>query len=190
MTELGSHTAVPGEEGHLRPSGPLARVVALLEATGSLIAGSCLLVMFVALLVNVVLRYLFGTGIPWAYEIHAILFPWAVAGGVVIASAQGRNIAITILPDMLPPAGKRAVLIAIDVAVLVISVSVLWSSQPIILASRFQTLSTLGVAQIWGYLSLVYAFGLMAVLALLDAISLVVWKSAATSGDAAPKSLS
>ena len=190
MSELGTQSAVPGEEGRLRPSGPLARVVALLEATGSLIAGSCLLIMFVALLVNVVLRYLFGSGIPWAYEIHAILFPWAVAGGVVIASAQGRNIAITILPDALSGAGKRAVLVAIDVAILVISVSVLWSSQPIIFASQFQTLSTLGVAQIWGYTSLVYAFGLMAVLALLDGISLVVWGNPVTSGDSAPKSLS
>lgn len=190
MSELGTPRVDPGEEGRARPSGPLAPIVAILEASGGLIAGVCLVTMFVALLVNVVLRYLFGSGIPWAYEIHAILFPWLVAGGVVAASAQGRNIAITILPDMLSGAGKRAVLIAIDVAVLVISVSVLWSSQPVIFASRFQTLSTLGITQIWGYASLVYAFGLMAILALLDGISLVVWGTATTSGDPALKSLS
>jgi len=46
----------------------------------------------------------------------------------------------------------------------------LWSSQPILRASQFQTLSTLGIKQIWGYSSLVYAFGAMAIIAALDMV--------------------
>jgi TRAP-type C4-dicarboxylate transport system permease small subunit len=121
--------------------------------------------MFAALFTNVVLRYALGSGIAWAYEIHALLLPWLVAGGLVVATARSGNIAVTILPGLLPDAGRRALEVAVQVAILTISVSVLWTSQPILRASQFQTLSTLGITQIWGYSSLVFAFGAMAILA-------------------------
>ena len=46
----------------------------------------------------------------------------------------------------------------------------LWTSQPIFKASQFQSLSTLGIKQVWGYSSLIYAFGAMAVIAALSII--------------------
>lgn len=161
----------PAEKGEGRQR-PFLRWVAgvstALDWSGRLVAVACLGFMFAALLINVVLRYAFGTGIAWAYEIHAVLLPWLVGGGIVIAAARGRNIAITLLPDMLNPRALRVVEIAIQIAIIAISISVLWSSQPILKASQFQTLSTLGIKQIWGYASLVYAFGAMAVIATVD----------------------
>lgn len=146
----------------------------LIEGSGKVIAVACLVFMFGALLVNVILRYAFSSGIPWAYEIHAVLLPWLVAGGVVIAAANSANIAITLLPGMLGPRGARALLGVVQVAILVISLSVLLSSQPILRASQFQTLSTLGIRQVWGYASLVYAFGGMALIAALDLLRVVL----------------
>lgn len=140
----------------------------LTEGSAKVIAVACLAFMFGALLVNVILRYAFSSGIPWAYEIHAVLLPWLVAGGVVIAAANGANIAITLLPGMLGPRGARVLLGVVQIAILVISLSVLLSSQPILRASQFQTLSTLGIRQVWGYASLVCAFGGMALFAVLD----------------------
>ncbi len=64
-------------------------------------------------------------------------------------------------------------MIAIQAAIVVISISVLWSSQPILKASQFQTLSTLGITQIWGYASLVYAFAAMAVIGVIDILRLL-----------------
>ena len=163
-----------GTEGRRRPFLRIADgLVRLLDWSGRVIAVACLAVMFVALLVNVVLRYLFGSGIAWAYEIHALLLPWLVGGGIVIAAAQGRNIAITLLPDSVGARPRRVMLIAVEAAILVISISVLWSSQPILKASQFQTLSTLGITQVWGYSSLVYAFAAMAVIAALDILRLL-----------------
>jgi TRAP-type C4-dicarboxylate transport system permease small subunit len=166
----GSHAAPDnGGKGSEHPF--LARVAGistLLDWSGRIIASTCLGFMFVALLANVVLRYAFGSGIAWAYEIHALLLPWLVGGGIVIAAARGRNIAISLLPDMLSPRGRRFVELAIQAAILAISVSVLWSSQPILKAAQFQNLSTLGIKQIWGYASFVYAFAGMAVIAVVD----------------------
>ncbi|WP_319825929.1 TRAP transporter small permease [Thalassovita sp.] len=146
----------------------LALAIAAFDWSGRLIAVACLSVMFILLFINVVMRYAAGNGIPWAYEIHAVLLPWLVAGGVVIASANGRGIAITLLPDLIPVNARKVLNIAVQLAVLIISVSVLWSSQPILNASKFQTLSTLGVKQIWGYSSLAYAFGALSIVAALD----------------------
>ena len=147
----------------------LARgLITALDLSGRVIAVACLSTMFAALLVNVVLRYAFGGGIAWAYEIHALLLPWLVAGGLVVASARGRNIAVTLLSDLLPPRTRLGLNLAIQAVVLLIAVNVLWSSQPIMRASQFQTLSTLGIKQIWGYGSLLYAFAALALIAALE----------------------
>lgn len=145
-------------------------VISALEWSGKIIAFVMLSMTFVTLLVNVILRYATGSGIAWAYEIHAMTLPWLVAGGIVIAAARARNIAILLLPDMLNPTLQRALLIAVNIIIVVISVNVLVSSQPILKASKFQTLSTLGIKQIWGYSSLVYAFASMAVIAALSVV--------------------
>lgn len=160
----------PGAHGK-GPERPFLRgiggIVTALDISGRIIAVACLVVMFAALLTSVVLRYIFGAGLPWAYEIHAILLPWLVAGGIVIAAARGRNIAITLLIDAASPDAQRWIMVTVNSAVLVICVSVLWTSQPILKASTFQTLSTLGIKQVWGYASLIYAFAAMAVIALI-----------------------
>lgn len=171
----GDHTSPSSEQrGRFRPLQLVAiGVSTLLDWSGRFIAASCLAVMFVALLSNVVLRYAFGSGIAWAYEIHALLLPWLVAGGIVIAAARGRNIAITLLPDMLPISTRRVVIVLVHLLTVVIATSVLWSSQPILKASQFQTLSTLGIKQIWGYASLVFAFGAMSIIGLMEILRLI-----------------
>ena len=160
------------------PSGPFLALaghgIDALDWSGRLIAVLCLSAMFVLLFINVLLRYTLGEGIPWAYEIHAVFLPWLVAGGVVIAAARGRNISVTVLPDLLGPRGQRVLLLAVQFAVLIICINVLWSSQPILKASTFQTLSTLGIRQVWGYASLVYAFGSMSLIAALESFRLLM----------------
>lgn len=148
-------------------------IATLFDWSGRCIAVLCLGFMFVALLLNVVLRYAFGSGIAWAYEIHSLLLPWLVGGGIVIAAARGRNIAVTLLPVALSHRHRLWLLLVVHVVILTISLSVLWTSQPILKASQFQTLSTLGIKQIWGYSSLIYAFSGMAVIALIEILRLV-----------------
>lgn len=181
------HKAPPAQDGKGRIRPFLAwvhGVSKLLDWSGRIIAALCLAFMFVALLVNVILRYAFGSGIAWAYEIHALLLPWLVAGGIIIAAAKGRNISISLLPDLLAPGSRRFLLLVVNVAILVIALSVLDSSQPILKASKFQTLSTLGIKQVWGYASLVYAFAGMAVIALVDIICILAGEEL---HDAAPE---
>lgn len=74
----------------------------MIEGSGAAIIFATLSFTFCALLVNVVLRYAFGSGLAWAYEIHAILFPWLVAGGIAVASVRGWHISVDALIGILP----------------------------------------------------------------------------------------
>jgi TRAP-type transport system small permease protein len=167
----------------------IAAPITVLDWSGQIIAALTLAFMFCALLVNVMLRYVMNSGLPWASEIHAVLLPWMVAGGIVIAAARGRNIAITLLPDLIGDQARRWLFVTVNLLILVIAVSVLWSSQPILKASQFQRLSTLGIKQVWGYSSLVYAFGSMAVIAFLELLRALFVRDIGTS-DPAKTSLS
>ena len=159
------------EDGRPAPS-ILRGIVSTMEMSGRLICVVTLVVLFIGLMANVVLRYASGRGLDWAYDIHAILLPWMIAGGVVIATVHSRNIAITILPDLLSPAAKRILFILVSLLTLLISLFVVWSSFPIIKAAQYQRISALGgISQLWGYASLIYGFGGIALICLCDVIA-------------------
>lgn len=163
-----------GGKGRLRPFLPwIEGAKTVIDWSGRIIAALCLGFLFVVLLLNVILRYGFDSGIPWAYEIHALLLPWLVAGGLVIASSKGRHIAITLLPDVIGRRARQFLLLAVEGLVLAISVNVLISSRPILMAAQYQSYSTLPLSQVWGYYSLVYAFAGMAAIAVLDILRLL-----------------
>jgi TRAP-type C4-dicarboxylate transport system permease small subunit len=130
--------------------------------------------MFFALLVNVFLRYMFSMGIPWAYEIHSILFPWLVAGGAVMAAVRGRNIAVTAVVHLLPETARRIVALLVHVIIVIMAVSVIDTSFPIVMASRYSVLAETGIPQIYGYTSLLFGFALIAVISVMDAIRLLL----------------
>ena len=118
-----------------------------------------------------------ATGIDWSGRIIAVacvLLPWLVAGGVVAAAAQGRNICVSLLPNMLSTTARKWLSVAVHTMVAVICITVLWSSQPILKASQFQSLATLGVKQVWGYSSLIFAFGGLGLIALIETIRLLL----------------
>lgn len=159
------------------PAAPAAlrAIVSALDLSGRIVCVVTLTVLFVGLLANVILRYFLGTGLHWAYDIHAILLPWMVAGGLILATVHNRNIAITILPEKLGPSAARLLMLLVLVLTLLISVFVVWSAFPIIKAAQYQKLSSLGgISQLWGYASLVYGFGGVALLCLVEGLALLM----------------
>ncbi|MBB4265457.1 TRAP transporter small permease [Roseospira visakhapatnamensis] len=156
----------------------LAMVTRGLDGLAAMLVVVTLSAMFVALLVNVILRYVFSTGIPWAYEIHSILFPWLVAGGAVMAAVRGRNIAVTAIVRLLPELGRRIVALAVHVIIVVTAIAVIDTSFPIVMASRFSILAETRIPQIYGYASLLFGFALVALIAAMDAARLLLGEQA------------
>ncbi|MBB4314530.1 TRAP transporter small permease [Roseospira marina] len=156
----------------------LVGVTTVLDYLAAALVVTTLTGMFLALLVNVILRYLFSTGIPWAYEIHSILFPWLVAGGAVMAAVRGRNIAVEVAVNLLPELGRRIVAIIVHVVIVIMAVAVIDTSMPIVMASRFSVLAETRIPQIYGYSSLIFGFALVALVSVLDAIRLILGEHA------------
>lgn len=158
----------PNRSGFVRNL--VAKLTSIINLSGAAIVVVTLVTMFGAILSNVILRYFFGGGITWAYEIPAILFPWSIAGGMVMASAQRRHIAVDIFAGILPVPVRRILAITVNLFVSLISVGVVYYSIPIIKASQYSRLAETGIPQIYGYSSLLYAFSMIAVLGLLTAL--------------------
>lgn len=154
---------------------PVFIVVQALKWSGRIICVAALGILFAALFLNVVLRYFFGSGLDWAYDIHSILFPWMIGAGAVLAAIHGRQIAIPLLIEAARQPLKKWLYVLACLLTAGISLSVAWSSLPILHASQYQRIMTLGgVSQFWGYLSIAYAFVGIGILSLLDALTITL----------------
>lgn len=167
----------------LRAADSLLARLAQLHAFG---AALCLSVMFVLLATNVLLRYLFASGLAWAYEIHALLLPWVVACGMVLAACEGRHVAIRLLLDRLAPAAARRLAMIVQALVLAASLPVLWASPPVLRAASFQSLSTLGIPQVFGYAALVWAFAALALVTVVELLRLALGAPLAGGRESTP----
>ena len=72
----------------------------------------CLLLMVVLVFGNVVLRYAFNTGITLSEELSRWLFVYLVFLGAVVAMREHAHLGMDGVVKRLPPAGKKACLVA------------------------------------------------------------------------------
>jgi TRAP-type C4-dicarboxylate transport system permease small subunit len=91
---------------------------------------ACLGVMAVAVFVNVVLRYGFGSGIAASEELSRLLFVWMVFLGAAAAYPAGEHMAFTSLVGMLRtrPAAFAVMTALIRVLVILACVLVAWGA--------------------------------------------------------------
>ena len=90
----------------------------------------CLAVMALAVFVNVVLRYGFGSGIAASEELSRLLFVWMVFIGATAAYPAGEHMAFTSLVAMLKnrPAALLAMTVVIRLLVIAACVLVGWGA--------------------------------------------------------------
>ena len=158
--------------GHKRsvPLFVISKLADVINLTGVVIVFATVTTMFLAIFINVVLRYVFASGITWAYEIHNLLLPWLVAGGAVMAACAGRNISVDIIIKVLPDSLSRLFGLAVNAFVAAVCVGVVYSSLPIVRAAQYSRLAETGIPQMYGYMSLLYAFSMIAVIAILQIV--------------------
>ena len=99
---------------------------ALVSRFAHVLMAACLGVMAVAVFVNVVLRYGFGSGIVASEELSRLLFVWMVFIGATIAYPQGEHMAFTSLVARLQgrPLALKAMTALIRILVIVACVLV------------------------------------------------------------------
>ncbi|WP_119167896.1 TRAP transporter small permease [Algihabitans albus] len=141
------------------PGGPFPALVEWLDRgivwTACAVSIAVLTSLFLALFVNVVLRYLLGEGITWAYELPQLLFPWLAVAGAVLAAQKGAHIAVQVMVDLFPLRGQRIVLVAVELLVLLLFAGIARYAVTMAEAAASSYLAVTGLSEAWGFSSIV-----------------------------------
>jgi len=106
--------------------GPLRQFETWFVAMNRALVALALAAVFAIVFVNVVGRYGFGRSFSWVEEAARHLMILGAFAGGGLALREGRMVAITFLPDMLPPALARAVRWAIVVVLIAFLAVITW----------------------------------------------------------------
>ncbi|CAM3389835.1 TRAP transporter small permease [Polaromonas hydrogenivorans] len=90
------------------------------QRISNLLLAICLGVMAVAVFVNVVLRYGFGSGVPASEELSRLLFVWMVFIGATAAYPAGEHMAFTSLVGLLQNQPRLMLAMTIFIRLLVL----------------------------------------------------------------------
>jgi gluconokinase len=96
-----------------------------LQHLANVAMGACLGAMALAVFVNVVLRYGFGSGVPASEELSRLLFVWMVFIGATAAYPLGEHMAFTSLVGLLQKRPALMAVAAVVIRLLVVLASVL-----------------------------------------------------------------
>jgi len=100
---------------------------------------TCLALMVLLVFGNVVLRYVFNTGLTLSEELSRWLFVWLVFLGAVLAMHQHGHLGVDVLVRRLPPPLRRACVVASHVLML-------WATWLLLRGSWSQTVINLGTS--------------------------------------------
>jgi len=109
-------------------------------------------VMATLVFANVVSRYVFNYSIIWVEELTQYQMIWIVYLGAGLALREGRHVAVDLVQDMLPCALRRAMRIAIGVAMLLFLLTLMVLGLQITAFTWIQETPVLGIPTGLAYL--------------------------------------
>lgn len=127
-------------------------------AAGVVAAIGALVVMFVSLMAEVVVRYLTNQGMGWPTEMPNILFPWLVMGGIVLAAQRGQHIAVTAIQGLIGRGGNRVLLFVHQVLIAATFFYLAWVGLDVIEITGSETYPVTGISAKWAYLAMIAGF--------------------------------
>jgi TRAP-type C4-dicarboxylate transport system permease small subunit len=136
---------------------------------------------FMSILVfgNVVLRYVFNSGITWSEEMSRFLFVWMVFLGAIAALKDNMHLGVDIIVNALPQKAKKVVFIISNLLVLYVLYLLLVGSWDMTILNMNSTAPATGLP-----LSFLYGIGIVTAISM-AAIVIVKVVQALTTKDAA-----
>src|SRR4051794_35907494 len=89
---------------------------------------ACLAVMAVMVFGNVVLRYLFNSGITVSEEVSRFLFVWLTFLGAITGVREGTHLGVDTLLKALPPLARTACIVVSELLILVCCALFFWGT--------------------------------------------------------------
>lgn len=121
---------------------------------------ACLAVMSVLVFANVVLRYVFDSGIAWSEELSRLVFVWLIFLGAILASKEHAHIGFDTLVRRLPDSGRKLLILVSGLVMLACCVFLViggWQQTVINLQNQYPVL---GISYAWLYaVAIVFGIG-------------------------------
>lgn len=149
-----------------RATGVLAAAVDGLHRGLVVAAALSLLVLFVLVVLQVVLRYGFGMTPYFSSEIAGFALVWTVLAGTAASVAGGGHIRVSLLSEVLPPRADDWMQAGFDALAAVLFGVLTWAAVRTVGYAVGQTSDGLQVPLQWPYLALPACFGACLVFAL------------------------
>ena len=102
----------------------IVRAVAWLLGASLIVAAA---VMLACIVIQVVMRYVFGQTPSWSEEVAILMFAWTTLGGLALGIHEGFHVRMTLALDPLPKAGRAWAERGIDLIAAVFGASLAWS---------------------------------------------------------------
>jgi len=138
--------------------GATLRIDRLIAGLSAFVVLSTTLILLACLAVNVFIRYFHAAGgLSWVGELSAFLFPWMIAGGIVLGVQRGAHIAVDVLTSML--SNRLRVVWAIAMNLLLVATYV-WLLSAVVGMMDIVSIETspmLNWSASWAYGALCYA---------------------------------
>lgn len=103
----------------------IALVTGLLQATIVAAAG----IMMACIVIQVVMRYVFGRAPSWTEEAAMLMFSWAILGGLALGVREGFHVRLDVIVGTVPEAIRRWIERVIDALTATFGGYLLWSGQ-------------------------------------------------------------
>lgn len=113
------------------------------------------------IIVNVILRYIFGTPFGWAEEIAQLLIVWAVCIAMGIALQKGMHIGIIFILESLPRKLSHIIKRYSMLLILATLIIIARDGLNLTIHSAIGILPASGISQIWLYMPVPIGCGLM-----------------------------
>ena len=133
----------------------------LLKNFEEIVGGFFLTVTTLVVILNVVLRYFFDTGIFWVEEVATTAFVWAMFIGCSAAYKRGMHIGIDVVTGLLPRSFQPVILVIVHFMMLVINGYILYLSVIFTQASAIKPTAVLDISSAWVSSAIIVGFALM-----------------------------
>jgi len=133
----------------------------ILFHTEEIVSAAFLSVTVSVVIINVVMRYGFRSGIFWVEEIATTAFIWSVFIGAAAVYKRKMHIGIDLITRLFPESVRRVIVVVIDLMMITINGYVCYLSVLMMLSNRLKTTPVLNIPSMYVNLSITVGFGLI-----------------------------
>ena len=130
-----------------------------------ILASTCIIITTSLVMLNVIMRYFFKTGIYWSEEVATACFVWSVFIGSAAGYKHKAHVGVDMLVNLCPPTLKKIIIIVVDLILLLINGYITYIAVIYLSLSYKKPTPVLGISTAYISSSILVSFALMTIYA-------------------------